>query len=61
MKGTKRLQMLSESQTLALTKLVRQLQAEGKDVVGLTLGEPDFDTPDHIREAAIAAIREGFT
>lgn len=61
MKGTKRLQILSESQTLALTKLVRQLQAEGKDVVGLTLGEPDFDTPDHIREAAIAAIREGFT
>ncbi|MFN8396289.1 MAG: pyridoxal phosphate-dependent aminotransferase [Bacteroidia bacterium] len=61
MKGTKRLQILSESQTLALTKLVRQLQAEGKDVVGLTLGEPDFDTPDHIRDAAIAAIREGFT
>jgi aspartate aminotransferase len=61
MKGTKRLQMLSESQTLALTKLVRQLQAEGKDVVGLTLGEPDFDTPDHIRAAAIAAINEGFT
>lgn len=61
MKGSKRLEVLSESQTLALTKLVRQLQAEGKDVVGLTLGEPDFDTPDHIREAAIAAIREGFT
>lgn len=59
--GTKRLQALSESQTLALTKLVRQLQAEGKDVVGLTLGEPDFDTPDHIRTAAITAINEGFT
>ncbi|MFM2374976.1 MAG: hypothetical protein RLZZ165_72 [Bacteroidota bacterium] len=61
MKGTQRLEILSESQTLALTKLVRQLQAEGRDVVGLTLGEPDFDTPDHIREAAMAAIREGFT
>ncbi len=61
MKGSKRLDVLSESQTLALTKLVRQLQAEGKDVVGLTLGEPDFDTPDHIRQAAIAAINEGFT
>ncbi len=61
MKGSKRLEVLSESQTLALTKLVRQMQAEGKDVVGLTLGEPDFDTPDHIRQAAIAAINEGFT
>lgn len=61
MKGSKRLEVLSESQTLALTKLVRQLQAEGKDVVGLTLGEPDFDTPQHIRDAAIAAINEGFT
>lgn len=61
MKGTKRLEVLSESQTLALTKLVRQLQAEGKDVVGLTLGEPDFDTPQHIRDAAISAINEGFT
>lgn len=61
MNGTKRLEVLSESQTLAITKLVRELKAEGKDIVGLTLGEPDFDTPDHIRDAAIAAIKEGFT
>jgi aspartate aminotransferase len=61
MRGTDRLEKLSESQTLALTKRVRELQAEGKDIVGLTLGEPDFDTPDHIREAAVEAIRQGFT
>ena len=61
MKGTDRLEKLSESQTLALTKRVRELQAEGKDIVGLTLGEPDFDTPTHIRNAAIDAIRDGFT
>jgi aspartate aminotransferase len=40
---------------------VRALRAQGHDILSLTLGEPDFDTPDHIREAAIAAIREGFT
>lgn len=61
MNGSDRLNALSESETLAITKRVRALKAEGKDVVGLTLGEPDFDTPDHIREAAIEAIREGFT
>jgi aspartate aminotransferase len=61
MKGTDRLEKLSESQTLALTKRVRELQAAGEDIVGLTLGEPDFDTPDHIREAAIQAIKDGFT
>lgn len=61
MHGAQRLSVLTESQTLALTKRVRELKKEGKDVLGLTLGEPDFDTPNHIREAAIRAIREGFT
>lgn len=61
MKGSDRLEKLSESQTLALTKRVRELQAQGRDIVGLTLGEPDFDTPTHIRNAAIDAIRDGFT
>lgn len=61
MKGSRRLNSLSESQTLALTKLVRELKAEGKDIIGLTLGEPDFDTPVHIRNAGIEAIRESFT
>lgn len=61
MKGSKRLNHLSESQTLAITKLVRDLKAKGQDIVGLTLGEPDFDTPAHIGDAAIAAIHGGFT
>lgn len=56
-----RLKVLTESQTLAMTKKVRELKAEGKDILGLTLGEPDFDTPVHIRNAAIEAIRESFT
>ena len=52
---------LEESATLALAKKVRQLKAQGKDVIGLTLGEPDFDTPEHIREAAKTALDQGFT
>lgn len=56
-----RIQLLEESATLALAKRVRALRAEGKDVLPLTLGEPDFETPEHIREAAIQAIREGDT
>lgn len=61
MRGTDLLNKLSESQTLAMAKKVRQMKASGKDVIGLTLGEPDFDTPRHIRDAAIEAINEGFT
>lgn len=61
MRGSDRLNTLSESQTLALTRRVRELKKAGKDVLGLTLGEPDFDTPTHIRQAAIDAILEGFT
>lgn len=52
---------LEESATLALAKKVRELKATGKDVIGLTLGEPDFDTPTHIREAAKEALDQGFT
>ena len=61
MKGSKRLNELSVSQTLAQSKEVRRLKALGQDVVGLTLGEPDMDTPLHIREAAIEAVQNGFT
>jgi len=61
MQGSNRIQALEESQTLALSKRVRTLKAEGRDILSLTLGEPDFDTPEHIRLAAIEAIREGFT
>jgi aspartate aminotransferase len=49
------------SATLAITARAKELRAAGKDVIGLGAGEPDFDTPDHIKEAAIAAIRDGFT
>ena len=58
---TSRLDGISESQTLAMAKKVRAMRAAGQPVFSFTLGEPDFDTPDHIREAAIAAIREGDT
>ncbi|MEO0472030.1 MAG: pyridoxal phosphate-dependent aminotransferase [Bacteroidota bacterium] len=52
---------LEESATLALSKKVRELKAAGKDVIGLTLGEPDFDTPAHIVAAAKQALDEGYT
>ena len=56
-----RVQAVKPSATLAITARAKALKAAGKDVVGLGAGEPDFDTPEHIKEAAIKAIREGFT
>nr|MBK9651697.1 pyridoxal phosphate-dependent aminotransferase [Bacteroidota bacterium] len=56
-----RLSEISESQTIAMSKLSRELQQQGHDIVNLTLGEPDFVTPDHIRMAAKKAIDEGYT
>ena len=44
-----------------MTQLARELKNQGKDVVSLSAGEPDFDTPDHIKEAAIDAINRGET
>ncbi len=52
---------IQPSQTLAVTQKARELKAAGRDVIGLGAGEPDFDTPDNIKEAAIAAIRRGET
>ena len=52
---------MEASATLALTQRVRELKAKGKDVIGLTIGEPDFTTPDYIREAAKQALDDGFT
>ncbi|MCB1762192.1 MAG: pyridoxal phosphate-dependent aminotransferase [Gammaproteobacteria bacterium] len=49
------------SSTLAITARAAEMRAAGKDMIGLGAGEPDFDTPDHIKEAAIKAIRDGFT
>ena len=51
----------SRPPTIAVTDKARELKAAGRDVIGLGAGEPDFDTPDNIKEAAIRAIREGKT
>ncbi|KKC26688.1 pyridoxal phosphate-dependent aminotransferase [Sphingomonas sp. SRS2] len=55
------LNRISPSPTLAMTSRVLELKAKGVDVIGLSAGEPDFDTPDFVKEAAIAAIRNGQT
>ncbi|NVJ98696.1 MAG: pyridoxal phosphate-dependent aminotransferase, partial [Alphaproteobacteria bacterium] len=55
------LDRIKPSPTIAVSTKARELKAAGKDVIGLGAGEPDFDTPDHIKEAAIAAIWEGQT
>ena len=56
-----RLGRIKPSATMAVTQKARDLQAAGRKVIGLGAGEPDFDTPDNIKEAAIAAIRSGDT
>jgi aspartate aminotransferase len=58
---SKRVQAIKPSPTLAVTARAARLKAEGKDIIGLGAGEPDFDTPQHIKDAAIAAIDRGFT
>ncbi len=55
------LDRVQTSQTIAVTTKARELKAAGQDVIGLGAGEPDFDTPDNIKEAAIEAIRAGKT
>jgi aspartate aminotransferase len=57
----RRVQRVKPSPTLAVTARAARLKAEGKDVIGLGAGEPDFDTPAHIAQAGIDAIRGGFT
>ncbi len=56
-----RLSRIKPSPTIAVSQKARELKAAGRDVIGLGAGEPDFDTPDNIKEAAIAAIRRGDT
>ena len=58
---SQRVQRVKPSPTLAVTARAAELRAAGKDIIGLGAGEPDFDTPDHIKEAAIQAIRDGAT
>jgi len=56
-----RVQNIKPSPTLAITARAKALKAAGKDIIGFGVGEPDFDTPDHIKQAAIAAINAGQT
>jgi aspartate aminotransferase len=56
-----RMAAIKPSPTIAVSNLARELQAAGRDVIGLGAGEPDFDTPDHVKAAAIAAIHAGQT
>ncbi len=58
---SKRLTHLSESETIAMSQRSRELQARGMDIINLSVGEPDFPTPRHIKDAAIEAINNNFT
>lgn len=58
---TDRVNTLSESITIAISTLAQELKAQGKDIISFSAGEPDFDTPQVIKDAAIRAINEGFT
>ena len=57
----RRLSVIKPSPTLAVSAKAARLKAEGKDVIAMGAGEPDFDTPEFIKEAAIAAMRKGLT
>lgn len=61
MKLSQRVQKIKPSPTLAITAKAKALKAQGVDVVGFGAGEPDFDTPEHIKKAAVKALDEGFT
>lgn len=58
---SQRVQRIKPSPTLAITARAKALKAAGEDIIGLGAGEPDFDTPNHVKQAAINAINEGFT
>ncbi|TBW30373.1 pyridoxal phosphate-dependent aminotransferase [Gramella sp. KN1008] len=59
-KLSNRIKSMATSQTLAMAAKARELKEEGKDIIGLSLGEPDFNTPDFIKEAAIKAINDNY-
>ncbi len=58
---SERAKQVRPSSTLAIDSIAKELKSQGKDIVNLGVGEPDFDTPENIKEAAIKAIRDGFT
>ena len=57
---SKRINSLPVSQTLAMAAKARELKAAGKDIISLSLGEPDFNTPDFIKDAAVEAINQDY-
>jgi aspartate aminotransferase len=61
MQLSQRVQKIKPSPTLAVSALTAKLKAQGRDIVGLGAGEPDFDTPEHIKAAAVDALKKGFT
>jgi len=61
MKLAKRMEKIKPSPTLAVSAKAKEMKAQGIDVIGFGAGEPDFDTPDHIKQAAVRALDEGFT
>ncbi len=61
MKTSKRVSKIKPSPTLAVSAKAKAMKAEGIDVIGLGAGEPDFDTPEHIKKAAVLALEQGFT
>ena len=61
MNFTDRVNRVEESLTIGMSRKARELKAAGKDIISLSLGEPDFDTPQYIKDAAIAAINAGKT
>ncbi|MBA5629346.1 pyridoxal phosphate-dependent aminotransferase [Moheibacter lacus] len=61
MKLSTRIQNIEQPATIAMTQKARELRQQGKDVISLSIGEPDFDTPDFIKEAAIQAIHENYS
>lgn len=60
-KLSQRVQSIKPSPTLAITARAAELRSEGKDIIGLGAGEPDFDTPEHIKQAAVEALKNGQT
>ena len=56
-----RLKNMAESATIKMAQLARELKSQGHEVISLSLGEPDFDTPEHIKEAATKALKDGYT
>ena len=56
-----RINKIAPSPTMAVTARARELKAAGKDIIGLGAGEPDFDTPEHVKEAAVKALADGYT